>query len=136
MHITLEPSSVDQFYSSILQLLQCKFEGINQKTLVKQSLSHIRASGGKKPTLVVEVNEKCDTSQMMQLLVEIKTLGSDLKLANFIVVVSTSRAALLIPVTLSELRVSTFYVDDPSEEIIHDKRLSVSFPSSAKEERE
>ena len=139
IHIPLEPCSVDQFYLSILQLLQCNFEGMDKKNLVERSLLHIHTRGGRKPTFVVEVNEKCDASQMMQLLVEMKTLGSDLKLANFLVVVSTSRAALLIPVTPSELRVLTFHVDDPSEEIIHgylDNKLSVSFPSSTKEERD
>ena len=77
MHIPLEPCSVDHFYWSILEVLQCKFEGIPPKALVKRSLSHIHKKGGRKPTIVVEVNEKCDARQMMQLLVEIKTVGTD-----------------------------------------------------------
>ena len=44
----------------------------------------------KVPTFVVSINDKADFNHLMNLLIEMKTLGSDYKLANFVVDVSSS----------------------------------------------
>ncbi|MGJ8945943.1 hypothetical protein AB9K17_23930, partial [Salmonella enterica subsp. enterica serovar Kentucky] len=60
---------------------------------------------GIKPTFVVDVNEKCSEKELMAILIELKKLVADLNLANGVVILSTSRAALLVPVTAPTLRV-------------------------------
>lgn len=118
VQISTNPITIDDFYASILGFIQFKYEGINKKDLVHKALKEIQKRGGKKPTLIVELDEKCEATQLMPLLIELKRLVSESRLANCFVVVSTSRASLLVPVTLSELRVQVIFVQDPSKDVI------------------
>ena len=97
--VRLDPCSVDEFYSSILECVGFKYDGINKRFLVKKALQQIKSKGGRKPTFVVEINEKCDPQQLISVLVQVKSLGADSCLANFFIVASTSQAPLLIPIT-------------------------------------
>ena len=135
IHVQLDPCSVDRFYSSILEYVNFKHEGIEKASLVKKALEEIKTRGGKKPCFVLEINEKCDAHQMMSVLVEMKHLVEYSHSANVFIVISTSRASLILPVSLTELRVMTVEVDDPPREVIEsycDKRLSDLFPESTK----
>ena len=118
VHVALSPCSLENLYSSILATLRFKHENIDSKTLIMQALEDIRERRGNKPTFIVEVNERCGEQELTQLLLELKDLGSDRDLAKFIVVLSTSRAVLLVPISLHELRVLCESVEDPSEDII------------------
>ena len=64
-YLQLDPCNVDNFYSSVLDNVRFKYEGINKVSLVKNSLEEIQRKGGKKPTFAVEINEKCDAHQLM-----------------------------------------------------------------------
>lgn len=77
----------------------------------------------------MEFNEKCHASEVMEVLVEMKVVGSDSDIANIFVVASTSQALLLIPVTLSELRVLTLLNTDLPEAIFTTWELVVGFIS-------
>ena len=88
---------------------------------------------------MVEINEKCDAHQLMALLVEMKKLVDNSCSANVFIVMSTSRSALLLPVDLCELRVTTVEISDPPTEVFEkycDKHLSDLFPGCTKSFRE
>lgn len=91
---------------------------IPSKELIRQALDAIHDRRGNKPTFIIEVNEKCDEKQLTQLLLQLKEWGSDRNLARFIVILSTSQAALLVPIGLHELRADCVSIDDPSEDVI------------------
>ena len=93
---------------------------MNNVALVRAALKLFKKKTRKMPTFVVSVNDKADFKNLMNLLIEMKTIGSDYKLANFVVDVSSSRAALLIPIDLFELRVHPEVVNDTSREVIQE----------------
>ena len=49
--LSLDPASVENFYSSVLELFDYKHADIDSKTLVKAALKAIKDRGGKAPTL-------------------------------------------------------------------------------------
>lgn len=120
IHIKLNPVTIDQFYASILRFVDFKCDSINKEHLVHKALMEIRKRDGKKPTFFVEVDEKCEADKLLTLLLELKTLVSENRLANCFIVTSTSRASLLIPVTLHELRVRVIFIQDPSTDVIEE----------------
>ena len=137
IHIRLHSFTVDEFYRRILERVKFKYAEIDPSHLINNALARIKKKGGRKPIIVVDIDEKCSMDQALRLLIVMKQLGSDAKLATFFVVVSTSRASVLIPVTLAELRVDTMLINDPSEEVITSylkKALSDLFPDIEEEE--
>ena len=56
-----------------------------------------------------------DHSCLMHLLIELKMVGRELKLAIFFAVASTSRASLLIPIGLPELQVQALHIAERSD---------------------
>ena len=118
IYVKLNTVTIDQFYASILRCVDFKCDSINKEDLVHKALLEIKKRGGKKPTLFVEVDEKCEAEALKSLLLDLKTLVSESRLANCFVVTSTSRASLLIPVTLNELRAQVIVIQDPSTDVI------------------
>lgn len=138
VHVALSPCSLQNLYGSMLTTLRFKHENIDGKTLIMQALEDIRKRRGNKPTFIVEVNEKCGEQELTQLLLELKDLGSDRNLAKFIVILSTSQAALLVSISLDELRVVCESVEDPSEDIIeqHLRKYLVHFSKDLVSEKQ
>ena len=139
VRIQPNPLEVENLYNSILSRVGFKAQDKACDTLVISALEEIQNRGGTKPTFVVEVNEKCNEKQLMAILIELKKLVADSNLSSGFVVLSSSRAALLLPVTLHELRVYPVSVSDPPPRTIMDyleKHLSELFPDSKQEERE
>lgn len=140
VHIQPNPLTVKNFYKSICEYVDFKTQSESHAALVIQALKKIKADEkGIKPTFVVDVNEKCSEKELMAILVELKKLVADLNLANGVVILSTSRAALLLPVTLHELRVNPVNITDPPRGTIVnflEKHLVKLFPDSKPEERE
>ena len=101
IHLALAPCTVDNFYASILETFQYEYHDMNNVALVRAALKLFKKKRRKVPTFVVSINDKADFNHLMNLLIEMKTIGSDYKLTNFVVDVSSSRAALLIPVQCS-----------------------------------
>ena len=108
IRVTLDPCTTDVMYKSILKHVDFKHHDINDEDLVMKALEYIKKKDGRKPTFLIDVNEKCDAEHLMHLMIKLKTVSED-KLAQFFLVSSSSRAALLIPVGLTELRVKTFH---------------------------
>ena len=140
VHIQPSPLTVENFYKSIFEYVKFKTQSELHTTLLIHALKKIKADEkGIKPTFVVEVNEKCSEKELMPILIELKKLVADSHLANGAVVLPTSRAALLLPVTLDELRVRPVNISDPPRRTIVDfleKQLVKLFPDSKPEERE
>ena len=72
MHISYDPCTVDNFYTSLLSGVCYKYEQVDKASLVIKALRQIKDKGGRKPTFLVDLNEKCDTEQPMHLLVVMK----------------------------------------------------------------
>ena len=140
VHIQPNPLTVKNFYESIFEYVDFKTQSKSHAALVIHALKKIKADEkGIKPTFVVDVNEKCSEKELMAILIELKKLVADLNLANGAVILSTSRAALLLPVTLHELRVRPVNISDPPRRTIVnflEKHLVKLFPDSKPEERE
>ena len=139
VHVAPNPFDVENLYSSILLAVGVKPQDKANDMLVISALRKIKERGGTKPTFVVDVNEKCDEKRLMAVLIEMKKLVADSNLSFGFVVLSSSRAALLLPVNLDELRVDPLSISDPPPRIIMaylEKRLSQMFPGSELEERE
>lgn len=140
VHIQPNPLTVKNFYESIFEYVDFKTQSESHAALVIHALKKIKADEkGIKPTFVVDVNEKCSEKELMAILIELKKLVADLNLANGAVILSTSRAALLLPVTLHELRVRPVNISDPPRRTIVnflEKQLVKLFPDSKPEERE
>ena len=140
VHIQPNPLTVKNFYESIFEYVDFKTQSESHAALVIHALKKIKADEkGIKPTFVVDVNEKCSEKELMAILIELKKLVADLNLANGAVILSTSRAALLLPVTLHELRVRPVNISDPPRRTIVnflEKHLVKLFPDSKPEERE
>ena len=115
IHVQPDPVTVDNFYAAILGFAMLKESSINKRKLVLEALKEIE---GRKPTLVVEINEKCGADHLMALLVELKKVVSESRLANYFIVVSTSRASLLVPMSMDELRVQPMFIKDPPPDVI------------------
>ena len=140
VHIQPNPLTVKNFYESIFEYVDFKTQSESHAALVIHALKKIKADEkGIKPTFVVDINEKCSEKELMAILIELKKLVADLNLANGAVILSTSRAALLLPVTLHELRVRPVNISDPPRRTIVnflEKQLVKLFPDSKPEERE
>ena len=140
VHIQPNPLTVKNFYESIFEYVDFKTQSESHAALVIHALKKIKADEkGIKPTFVVDINEKCSEKELMAILIELKKLVADLNLANGAVILSTSRAALLLPVTLHELRVRPVNISDPPRRTIVnflEKHLVKLFPDSKPEERE
>ena len=140
VHIQPNPLTVKNFYESIFEYVDFKTQSESHAALVIHALKKIKADEkGIKPTFVVDVNEKCSEKELMAILIELKKLVADLNLANGAVILSISRAALLLPVTLHELRVRPVNISDPPRRTIVnflEKHLVKLFPDSKPEERE
>ena len=133
VHIEPSPLTVDNLYRSILTQLNVKTEGIDHAALVQKSLRLIQVADGTRPTIVVDIDEKCNEQQLMAVLIELKKLVGNSNLSSGVVVLSTSRAALLLPVALHELRVFDICINDPPRSIIIrylEKRFAELFPKS------
>ena len=127
LRIQPDPVTVEKFYSALVGFGYLKETGLNPEKVVRGAFEAIKERGGGPPTLLIELNEKCTAKQLELLLVELKKIVTEDKLANCFIVASTSRASLLLPVTLGELRVKSYVLKDPSEELIKkylDKQLS------------
>lgn len=138
VHIQPSPLEKESFYNSILTTVGFKAQGKGSDTLVISALTKIRERGGTKPTFLVEVNEKCNEKQLMEILIELKKLVADSELSSAFVVLSSSRAALLLPVTLHELRVDAIQVHDPPPITIMtflENQMSELLPDTKEEER-
>lgn len=139
VHIQPNPFTVENFYESILEVFDIKTHDLSKAKLVMNALKMIQDRDGNKPTIVVDVNETVDEKQLMPILIELKKIGADSNLASTFVVVSTCRAALFLPVTLHELRVSVSCIHDPPKMAVVtflNERLSEVFPESKPNERE
>ena len=139
VHIQPNPLTVKNFYQSIFAYVDFKTKDESHAALVIRALKQIKARKGTKPTFVVDVNEKCTEEELMAVLIELKKMVADLNLSSGVVILSTSQAALLLPVTLHELRVRPVSVSDPPRRTIInylEKRLLKLFPDSKLEERE
>ena len=140
VHIQPNPLTVENFYKSIFGYVGFKIQSESHAALLIRALKKIKADEkGIKPTFVVDINEKCSEKELMAILIELKKLVADLNLANGAVILSTSRAALLLPVTLHELRVDPVNISDPPRRTIVnflEKHLVKLFPDSKPEERE
>ena len=140
VHIQPSPLTVENFYKSIFARVKFKTQSELHAALLIHALQKIKADEkGIKPTFVVDVNEKCSEKELMAILIQLKILVADLNLANGAVILSTSRAALLLPVTLHELRVDPVNISDPPRRTIVnflEKHLVELFPDSKPEERE
>ena len=67
----------------------------------------------------------------MHLILELKTLGFEDRLANFFTVLSTTRVSLFLPISLRELRVHIVHLEDPPNKSIQEYLsiyLSEEFP--------
>ena len=138
IHIALHSCSVETFFSAALKSLRFKHHEIPDETLLIQALENIKRRGGNKPTVMVEVNEKCNEKELTSLLLRFKDWGSDRNLARFIVVLSTSRAALLFSIPLNEVRVIVQSVEDPPEDTIKSyfEQCFAKCKNSTKQERD
>ena len=140
VHIQPNPLTVKNFYESIFEYVDFKTQSEPHAALVIHALKKIKADEkGIKPTFVVDINEKCSEKELMAILIELKKLVADLNLANGVVILTTSRTALLLPVTLHELRVRPVNISDPPRRTIVnflEKHLVKLFPDSKPEERE
>ena len=140
VHIEPSPLTVENFYKSIFDYVKFKTQSESHRALVIHALKKIKADEkGIKPTFVVDINEKCSEKELMAILIELKKLVADSNLANGVVILSTYRVALLLPVTLHELRVDPVNISDPPRRTIVnflENRLVKLFPDSKPEERE
>ena len=138
IHVALCCCIPETFLSAVLKSLRFKHHEIPDEVLLIQALENIMKRGGNKPTFIVEVNEKCNEKELTLLLLLLKDWGSDRKLARFIVVLSTSRAALLLSIPLKELRVMVQSVEDPPEDTIkrYFEQYFAEFKDSTEQERD
>ena len=92
----------------------------SRPNLVVGALENIKGKGGIKPTFMVNIYEKCDEKLLMGILIELKKMVADSNVSHGFVVMSTSRATLLLPVTSHEheLRVCPVSVSDPPKTAI------------------
>ena len=113
-----DPVTVENLYAALVWFASLKQTGLSNEQVARGAFKAIQEKGGEIPTLIVEVNEKCTEKQLELLLVELKKLVSEDRLVNCLIVASTSRASLLLSVTLSELRVAALLMNDPPEDVI------------------
>ena len=113
-----DPVTVENLYAALVGFASLKQTGLDNEQVARGAFKAIQEKGGEIPTLIVEVNEKCTEKQLELLLVELKKLVSEDRLVNCLIVASTSRASLLLSVTLSELRVAALLMNDPPEDVI------------------
>lgn len=66
----------------------------------------------RRPIIIVEVNSAMTPEGLRKILLSIKSIGFDAKLATFIVAISASRSALGIDIGFSQLRVNGYAVPD------------------------
>ena len=124
VHLNLTTGTLDEFESQILETVDFKRYDLKKVNVIHKALLDIRRRGKKPPTFIVEVNNQCTSKCIFDLLVRMKEWTSDVHLANFVVVLSLSQAALTIPVGLEELRVSALSIQDPPNNVV-EKRLDM-----------
>ena len=115
-----------------------KHHDIDKKAIVAKALGKIQKRGGKKPTFVVEVNDQCTAESLTPVVIQLKEWCSDNRLANFVLVLSSSRSALLIPIGLSLLRINELHIGDPEEKVIFDFLYQYlnKFPEATNQQKE
>ena len=119
VHICVEGKcAMDDFETNILEVVKFKSSDLPKKNLIHQALCDITNRGRNPPIIVVEVNSQCDDRSLCELLLRMKEWGADENLAKFVIILSLTRAALTIPIGLSELRVNSISIKDPSKDII------------------
>ena len=94
------PSGVDP-----LKILNESLKAKGQKTSLKDL-----------PIIIVEVDSRCEGKFLENLLLQTKHLGGDNELANFVVVLSASRAAYNVQIGLNKLRAHAVLVDELSDD--------------------
>ena len=95
--------------------------GVDPLDILEESLVQFKAKGQKTslkdlPIIIVEVDSRCEGQFLQNLLLQTKDLGGDKELANFVVVLSASRAAYNVDIGLDELRAHAVLVDELSDD--------------------
>ena len=66
----------------------------------------------------MEVNDQCKIEYLTPIVIQLKEWCSDDQLPNFVLVLSSSRLALLLPIGLTALRVRELHIGDPDEKVM------------------
>ena len=95
--------------------------GVDPLDILEESLVQFKAKGQKTslkdlPIIIVEVDSRCEGQFLENLLLQTKHLGADKELANFVVVLSASRAAYNVKIGLDQLRAHAVLVDELSDD--------------------
>ena len=95
--------------------------GVDPLDILEESLVQFKAKGQKTslkdlPIIIVEVDSRCEGQFLENLLLQTKYLGGDKNLANFVVVLSASRAAYNVNIGLDQLRAHAVLVDELSDD--------------------
>ena len=90
---------------------------IPQGTLASSILTGALRQEKQLPIVVLELDRKFTVSQLQQLLVQLKAWGSDTRLAQFIIVLSSACTALGLTGSISELRSQFVPVTDQNGEV-------------------
>ena len=114
---------VKDWASSVLDSLGIQNipSGVDPLKILKESLVQFKAKGQKTslkdlPIIIVEVDSRCEGQFLENLLLQTKHLGGDKELANFVVVLSASRAAYNVKIGLDQLRAHAVLVDELSDD--------------------
>ena len=115
---------VKDWASSVLDSLGIQNipSGVDPLNILEESLVQFKAKGQKTtslkdlPIIIVEVDSRCEGQFLENLLLQTKHLGADRKLANFVVVLSASRAAYNVQIGLNKLRAHAVLVDELSDD--------------------
>ena len=114
---------VKDWASSVLDSLGIQNipSGVDPLKILKESLVQFKAKGQKTslkdlPIIIVEVDSRCEGQFLENLLLQTKHLGADKELANFVVVLSASRAAYNVNIGLDQLRAHAVLVDELSDD--------------------
>lgn len=81
-----------------------------------QVLKAAKANGCKRPTIIVDVDERWDVADVEALLLYAKKVGADNELAKFVIIFSAAIASYEIPITFWELRCHIISIGEASDE--------------------
>ena len=119
LHLNLTKVTLEEFENAILEAINFKSCDLPNVSVIHKALLDIRSKGQPPPIFIVEVNNQSKSLQLLDLLVRMKEWCSDHPpLAQFVIVLSLSQAALTIPVGLEELRVAVISIKDPPKNVI------------------
>lgn len=113
--VAVDESGIEGFAGSIVGALIASShltEHIPHTTLVTSALTKLQKEQGEMPTIIVEVNERCTGDQLEKILLFLKYLGDDRRLARSVVVLSSSRTVLELVIGIDELRAKYRMVGD------------------------